>query len=368
MSAKRYLPILIAGALVGAAALLLTFMGNPANMGFCIACFLRDTAGALGLHSAGTVQYARPEIIGIILGASAAALVTGEFKGRGGSAPLTRFILGFAMMVGSLMFLGCPLRMVLRLGGGDLNALVGLGGFTCGILVGILALQNGFTLRRSYVLTRVEGGVFPLITAAVLAVLILAPALLRFSKEGPGSMRAPILLSLIFGLLVGVLAQRTRLCTAGGIRDAVLFRDFYLLLGPVAILAVTVVGNLAIGKFNPGFVGQPVAHADGIWNFIGMALVGWSAILLGGCPLRQLILAGEGNSDSAVAVLGMVVGAAFCHNFGLASSAEGPTGNGKAAVVLCFIVVAAITLLNMEHLGKRKAVSTQKGELRDGKD
>ena len=99
-----------------------------------------------------------------------------------------------------------------------------------------------------------------------------------------------------------------------------------------------------------------------------MALVGWSAILLGGCPLRQLILAGEGNSDSAVAVLGMVVGAAFCHNFGLASSAEGPTGNGKAAVVLCFIVVAAITLLNMERLEKRKAVSTQKGELRDGKD
>ena len=37
-----------------------------------------------------------------------------------------------------------------------------------------------------------------------------------------------------------------------------------------------------------------------------MALVGWGSVLLGGCPLRQLILAGEGNGDSAVTVLGMI--------------------------------------------------------------
>ena len=42
-----------------------------------------------------------------------------------------------------------------------------------------------------------------------------------------------------------------------------------------------------------------------------MALAGWGSILLGGCPLRQLILAGEGNGDSAVTVFGMIVGAAF---------------------------------------------------------
>lgn len=39
--------VVIAGALVGLAAVLLTALGNPANMGFCIACFLRDIAGAL---------------------------------------------------------------------------------------------------------------------------------------------------------------------------------------------------------------------------------------------------------------------------------------------------------------------------------
>ncbi|HBT95808.1 MAG TPA: YedE-related selenium metabolism membrane protein, partial [Coriobacteriia bacterium] len=59
----------LVGGLVAIAALLLVFLGNPANMGVCIACFLRDSAGALGLHSAAPVQYLRPEIIGIIGGA-----------------------------------------------------------------------------------------------------------------------------------------------------------------------------------------------------------------------------------------------------------------------------------------------------------
>ena len=60
--------VIIAGVLVGVAALVLTKLGNPANMGFCIACFERDIAGAVGLHSAAKVQYVRPEIIGLVLG------------------------------------------------------------------------------------------------------------------------------------------------------------------------------------------------------------------------------------------------------------------------------------------------------------
>ena len=74
-------------------------------------------------------------------------------------------------------------------------------------------------------------------------------------------------------------------------------------------------------------------------------LVGWGSVLLGGCPLRQLILAGQGESDSAVTVLGMMCGAAFCHNLKLASSADGPTGNGKIAVIVGFIVVLVVSLL-----------------------
>ena len=65
---KEKTTIVVAGLIIGVIAAMLVFFGNPANMGFCIACFLRDTTGALGLHSAAAVQYIRPEIIGLVLG------------------------------------------------------------------------------------------------------------------------------------------------------------------------------------------------------------------------------------------------------------------------------------------------------------
>lgn len=142
--------VLAAGVDVGLAALALTALGNPGNMGFCIACFERDIAGAVGLHSAAKVQYVRPEIIGLVLGAFAMSLIGREFRPRAGSSPATRFVLGAFVMIGALVFLGCPLRMVLRLGGGDLNAVVGLLGFVLGICIGIVFLRRGFDLKRSY--------------------------------------------------------------------------------------------------------------------------------------------------------------------------------------------------------------------------
>lgn len=346
MKKEKNTLIIITGLIVGAIAVALVKFGNPANMGFCIACFLRDTAGAVKLHSAPVVQYARPEIIGLILGALVMSLGSKEFKVRGGSSPMTRFVLSFFVMIGALMFLGCPLRMVLRIGGGDWNALIGLVGFIAGILIGIAFLKKGFTLKKSVPLGTLEGAAMPAISVAVLILLIGFPTLLAFSVEGPGSMHAPVAMALGAGLVVGALAQKTRLCMVGGIRDAVLFKDFYLLSGFVAIIVAALIGNIAMGTFNPGFDAQPIAYNDALWNFMGMVLVGLASCLLGGCPLRQVILSGTGNADSGICVLGMVVGAAFCHNFGLASSAEGPTANGKVAVIIGIIIVLIIGALN----------------------
>lgn len=347
MKNKQTLLIVITGLIVGAAAVLLTANGNPANMGFCIACFLRDTAGALKLHAAPVVQYVRPEIIGLIAGAFIMSVFGKEFAAKGGSSPMTRFVLGFFVMIGALMFLGCPLRMVLRIGGGDLNAVVGLVGFIAGIAAGVYFLKNGFTLKRTYTLNALEGTWLTIIAIVLLVILVFVPSLLVFSESGPGSMHAPVFMALAAGVVVGMLAQKTRLCMVGGIRDAILFKDFYLLYGFIAIIVAAAIGNLAMGKFSLGFDGQPVAFNDGLWNFLGMALVGLGSALLGGCPLRQLILAGTGNSDSAITVMGMVVGAAFCHNWGLASSADGPTANGKIAVIVGLVVVVIIALANM---------------------
>lgn len=350
MTKKRWAVIGV-GALIGVIAVVLTVLGNPGNMGFCIACFLRDIAGATKLHTAGAVQYVRPEIIGLVLGATIIAAIKGEFKPRGGSSPMLRFVIAIFVMIGALMFLGCPLRMMLRIGGGDLNAIIGLVGFVLGIFVGTLWLRKGFSLKRTYPQSLAEGGVLPAMMLVLFLASLLIPSIFAATEAGggPGALHAPIIASLIAGLLVGALAQRTRFCTVAASRDAIMFKDFNMLFGFLAVIVFCIIGNLIAGKFHLSFADQPVAHTDGLWNFLGMALVGWGSVLLGGCPLRQLILAGEGNSDSAVTVTGYIVGAAICHNFGLASSAKGPTANGMIMVVVGFVVLAVIGLTNRER-------------------
>ena len=346
--------IISTGVIIGIIASMLVYFGNPANMGYCIACFLRDTAGGLGLHSAKAVQYIRPEIIGLILGALGAAYAHGEFAPKGGSSPLTRFALGFFAMVGCLMFLGCPFRMLLRIAGGDLNAWAGLLGFAGGIYAGVFFLNRGYSLKRTYKMTPAEGGLLPAAALALLVLLLTAPAFIHFTKAGggPGAKHAAVAISLAAGLGVGYLAQRTRFCMIAGMRDFILFRETKMLWGFVAVTVAALLCNLTLTAatgtsfFKLGFVGQPIAHTDALWNILGLFLAGFACVLLGGCPMRQLILAGEGNSDSAIAILGFVAGAAFAHNFGLASSGAGPTANGQIAVVIGIIVVAAIAYLN----------------------
>ncbi|HMM39892.1 MAG TPA: YedE family putative selenium transporter [Desulfovibrio sp.] len=330
------------GLAIGVLAPLLQFWGNPGNMGVCVACFERDIAGAVGLHRADVVQYMRPEIIGFVLGSLLAALAAKDFRPRAGSAPIVRFLLGAFAMIGALIFLGCPWRALLRLAGGDLNAVLGLAGLIGGIWIGTLFLRGGFTLGRSQQAPAAVGLILPLVMAFFLALLFIFPAqegqpvsgVLFYSLKGPGAQHAALGLSLAAGLIIGGLAQRSRFCTMGAFRDLLLFRQTHLLGGVLALLVAALVVNLALGQFRLGFEGQPVAHALHFWNFAGMVLAGLAFALAGGCPGRQLFMAGEGDGDAAVFVLGMIVGAAFAHNFGLASSPKGLGPHGLEAWLL----------------------------------
>lgn len=352
---------ILSGVAIGLVAFALTLMGNPANMGFCIACFLRDISGSVGLHGAKVVQYVRPEIIGIVMGAFAISLLKRDFKPTAGSAPALRFVLGAMVMIGALAFLGCPLRMVLRIGGGDLNALVALLGFVAGIGVGVIFLNNGFSLGRSFDQPKAEGVVAPVISLLLLFASIFFTALFLISETGPGSMHAPIWAALVAGLIVGIIGQRTRVCFAGGIRDAMMFKQFHMVWCLLSIIITTLVANLIKAQvtgtpMNFSFDGQPVAHSDHLWSIVGLFIVGLASVFLGGCPFRQLVLAGSGSGDSMVTVLGMIVGAALSHNFGLAGAAANATSAGGVSDVgAIFLCVCVVFLFVIGFFCRRKA-------------
>lgn len=327
----------LSGVVIGLLVMLLAMSGNPANMAICVACFIRDAAGALKLHTAAPVQYFRPEIVGFVCGSFLISMATKEYRSTAGSAPMVRFLLGAVMMIGALVFLGCPLRMVLRMSAGDLNAYVALIGFAGGVATGSCFLKKGFSLGRAYETKSLSGAVLPVLLAALL------------------------LLALVVALVIGALAQKSRMCFAGSIRDVILMKNFDLLSIIAALFVVMTIYNIATGNFHLSFSGQPIAHSQHLWNILGMYVVGFAAVLAGGCPLRQLILAGQGSSDSAVTFLGMLLGAAFAHNFNLVGSAAkaatatdaavpgGPAMPGKIAVIVCIVLLFVIATTNLRR-------------------
>lgn len=335
--------IVLTGVAIGIFAILLKELGNPANMGLCIACFLRDIAGALGLHKAETVQYLRPEIIGIGLGAFLMSNKNREFKTMGGSAIIIRFLLGMFMMIGFLIFLGCPLRMILRLGGGDLNAMLGLAGWTAGIYIGVLFINKGFDLKPAKKMSNIFGFASPIFNLVLLLLLFLTPTFIYFSVKGPGSMRAPVVISLISGLIVGGLVQNSRFCLVGSIRNIFISNQWGMFLGYLAIFLTVLSGNLILGNFKLGFENQPIAHTDGSWNFGGMFVAGWCAVLLGGCPLKQITNSGQGNVDSSITVLGLLAGAGIAHSFGIAASPKGVMINGEIAIGVGLLFLSGVS-------------------------
>ena len=346
----------LSGVVIGLLVMLLAMSGNPANMAICVACFIRDAAGALKLHTAAPVQYFRPEIVGFVCGSFLISMATKEYRSTAGSAPMVRFLLGAVMMIGALVFLGCPLRMVLRMSAGDLNAYVALIGFAGGVATGSCFLKKGFSLGRAYETKSLSGAVLPVLLAALLVIGV-ATGAYAASTEGPGSK----LLALVVALVIGALAQKSRMCFAGSIRDVILMKNFDLLSIIAALFVVMTVYNIATGNFHLSFSGQPIAHSQHLWNILGMYVVGFAAVLAGGCPLRQLILAGQGSSDSAVTFLGMLLGAAFAHNFNLVGSAakaatatdaavpSGPAMPGKIAVIVCIVLLFVIAATNLRR-------------------
>ena len=350
----------LSGVVIGLLVMLLAMSGNPANMAICVACFIRDAAGALKLHTAAPVQYFRPEIVGFVCGSFLISMATKEYRSTAGSAPMVRFLLGAVMMIGALVFLGCPLRMVLRMSAGDLNAYVALIGFAGGVATGSCFLKKGFSLGRAYETKSLSGAVLPVLLAALLVIGV-ATGAYAASTEGPGSKHAPLLLALVVALVIGALAQKSRMCFAGSIRDVILMKNFDLLSIIAALFVVMTIYNIATGNFHLSFSGQPIAHSQHLWNILGMYVVGFAAVLAGGCPLRQLILAGQGSSDSAVTFLGMLLGAAFAHNFNLVGGAAkaatatdaavpgGPAMPGKIAVIVCIVLLFVIAATNLHR-------------------
>lgn len=345
MRALRLVDIsVVTGAFLGLGGVLLAYLGNPVNSGICVSCFMENVAGALQLHGDLRMSYIRPELIGFLLGAFLIASKTGRFRARGGSAPVIRFFMGFFIIAGCAVFIGCPIKMFLRLAAGDLTAVAATLGLIFGVWVGARYIKGGFALDGEKELSRINGYVMPLFAVVLLVFLLLHPSFIKLGQKGPAALHAPLSLSLLIGLVIGGFAQRSGLCVTGAVRNFCLARERTLLNGLVTAFLTALMLSILLGQFNWGMNGQPASHLSHGWTFLAMTLVGFASILVDGCPFRQLIKAGEGDVDAGITTLGMLVGGALVYSWLLRSTSAGPTLEGKIVVLigLVFSVVIAM--------------------------
>ncbi len=143
------------------------------------------------------------------------------------------------------------------------------------------------------------------------------------------------IVTIILGFVIGWLGQRSGFCSIGGIRDFILFKQTRLLKGYIGLIVSAFVFYLifsfliptAFPKFFwmlqegqlftaiPGAPGGLSTAAVIICMLVGGIFVGIIGTLLGGCPLRQLVMTSEGNIKSGFFVIGMLVGAVIFSAF-----------------------------------------------------
>lgn len=327
---SRKILAVILVALVGAAAAWLVALGNPGNMGICGACFLRDLAGALGLLSGKGPACFRPELAGLVLGAFLWKLTGGSFQARSGSHAASRFVLGIWMGIGALAFLGCPFRMLQRLGGGDLAAWCALPGFVAGVFIALQFERKGYTVGATSPAPAPVGLLAPLAAIALLLLYLKGGRLL-----GPGPAdaalkpaHAPWHVALGIALAAGAALSATGFCAISAARQIFQPGKKAMLLAALVFVAGYAAISAGTGKFTLSMSGQPIAHADLLWNVLALALLGMTGALAGGCPVRQVVMTGEGNGDAFVTASGILAGGALAHTLGLAAVAASPDAAG----------------------------------------
>ena len=124
------------------------------------------------------------------------------------------------------------------------------------------------------------------------------------------------LATLVLGIIIGYLGQRSKFCTVSGIRDAIMLKDSFRFKGLVGLVAGGAVGYTAfhfLGGDIPNFPLGLGLESPGILvaGIIGSMGMGFFSVFAEGCPFRQHVMASEGKVSSLLYLLGFYLGIVY---------------------------------------------------------
>lgn len=121
----------------------------PAAYGLCSACHGRDLADWIVNHTEGKSLFVTAAgagwplltVVGLVIGAFVAARRNGEYASINLGGNARQFAFGAVVMGAALFVGGCPTRILIRSGYGDLAGVIALGGVAAGIVMATLSLR-----------------------------------------------------------------------------------------------------------------------------------------------------------------------------------------------------------------------------------
>ena len=127
------------------------------------------------------------------------------------------------------------------------------------------------------------------------------------------------IISLIIGVIIGYLGQRSGACFISGYRDLFLFRDRYLFKAVIGVIIGATIGFSAfslVGGYVPSYpllMNTPGIQFRGLWimTLAGGIGFGFFSTLVGGCPFRLHVRAAEGDLRAISYLLGFYAGAIY---------------------------------------------------------
>lgn len=294
--------------------------------------------------------------LGLLFGAMAAALLAGQFGIRVG--PVRELVKG--LIGGILLGLGAAVARGCNLGGFfSATAAFSASGLTMGAgLAGGAFLGTRYLLWETEILSRRGAGAAgdaarPLaprgdrqrfLGVALLLALLLAAA--AYGQAGYDD-RAVILL---FGILLGVVSQRSRICFARGFREPFATGESSHTRAMLLAILVSMIGFAIVKTVVMDKADDFVRPTFWLGSLLGGVIFGVGMVLAGGCGGGTLWRAGEGHVKLWVALAGYVFAASFARDalvrsglqakLGTAVFLPEAAGSWTAAILLMLAILA----------------------------
>jgi hypothetical protein len=121
----------------------------PAAYGLCSACHGRDLADWLLKHAEGKHLFVTAAgagwplltVVGLVIGSFVASKRNSEYSSINLGGNVRQFAFGAVVMGAALFVGGCPTRIIIRSGYGDVAGLLALGGVATGIVAATLSMR-----------------------------------------------------------------------------------------------------------------------------------------------------------------------------------------------------------------------------------